>query len=103
MSLVIVHVSVSVKPAFVDAFKAATIENGRESVKEPGIARFDLVQQDDDPTRFVLIEVYRSADAPAAHRDTRHYQVWRDTVADMMAGPRERTLFAPVFPPDEGW
>jgi autoinducer 2-degrading protein len=101
--MLIVHVSVSVKPESVEAFKAATIENARNSVQEPGIARFDFVQQNDDPTRFVLVEVYRSADAQAAHRETRHYQVWRDTVADMMAQPRSSTKFTNVFPADESW
>jgi quinol monooxygenase YgiN len=101
--MLIVHVSVSVKPPFVDAFKAATVENARQSVQEPGIARFDVVQQSDDPTRFVLVEVYRSSDAAAAHKETTHYQVWRDTVADMMAQPRSSTKFANVFPADEAW
>jgi autoinducer 2-degrading protein len=101
--MLIVHVSVSVKPESVEAFKAATIENARNSVQEPGIARFDFAQQNDDPTRFVLVEVYRSADAQAAHRETRHYQVWRDTVADMMAQPRSSTKFTNVFPADENW
>jgi len=101
--MLIVHVSVSVKPESVEAFKAATIENARHSVQEPGIARFDVVQQTDDPTRFVLVEVYRSIDAAAAHKDTHHYQVWRDTVADMMAQPRASTKFANVFPSNEDW
>jgi autoinducer 2-degrading protein len=101
--MLIVHVFVSVKPDSVEAFKAATVENARQSVQEPGIARFDVVQQTDDPTRFVLVEVYRSSDAAAAHKDTRHYQVWRDTVADMMAQPRASTKFTNVFPSDEGW
>lgn len=101
--MLIVHVLVSVTPESVEAFKAATAENARHSVQEPGIARFDVVQQTDDPTRFVLIEVYRSADAAAAHKETRHYQVWRDTVADMMAQPRASTKFTNVFPSDEGW
>jgi len=101
--MLIVHVFVSVKPESVDAFKAATIENARNSVREPGIARFDVVQQADEPTRFVLVEVYRSAEAAAAHKETRHYQVWRDTVADMMAQTRTSTKFANVFPSDEGW
>jgi autoinducer 2-degrading protein len=101
--MLIVHVSVAVKPESVEAFKAATIENARHSVQEPGIARFDVVQQADDPTRFVLVEVYRSIDAAAAHKDTRHYQVWRDTVADMMAQPRSSTKFTNVFPSNEGW
>jgi (4S)-4-hydroxy-5-phosphonooxypentane-2,3-dione isomerase len=95
----IVHVAVHVKPDVVDAFKAATTANARESVREPGIARFDVIQQMDDPTRFVLVEVYRSPEAAAAHKETRHYQVWRDTVADMMAEPRGSVKYADVF----GW
>jgi (4S)-4-hydroxy-5-phosphonooxypentane-2,3-dione isomerase len=101
--MLIVHVFVSVKPDAVEAFKAASIDNARQSVQEPGIARFDVLQQADDPTRFVLVEVYRSADAPAAHKETRHYQVWRDTVADMMAQPRSSVKFTNVFPSDEAW
>ena len=101
--MLIVHVAVSVKPESVEAFKAATIENARHSVREPGIARFDVVQQADDPTRFVLVEVYRSAEAAAAHKDTHHYQIWRDTVANMMAQPRASTRFTNVLPSDEGW
>lgn len=101
--MLIVHVSVFVEPHFVEAFKTATVENARQSRQEPGIARFDVVQQSDDPTRFVLIEVYRSSDAAAAHKETKHYQVWRDTVAEMMAQPRSSTKFANVFPSDEAW
>ncbi|HEX5218452.1 MAG TPA: antibiotic biosynthesis monooxygenase [Verrucomicrobiae bacterium] len=98
--MLIVHVHVHVKPEAVDAFKAATLENARQSVQEPGIARFDVVQQADDPTRFVLVEAYRSVEATAAHKETRHYQVWRDTVAPMMAGPRTSVKFANLFPED---
>ena len=101
--MLIVHVSVSVTPESVDAFTAATLDNARQSVREPGIARFDVIQHADDPTRFVLVEVYRSAAAAAAHKETRHYQVWRDAVADMMAQPRSSTKFTNVFPSDEGW
>ncbi len=86
-----------------DAFKQATLANARESVKEPGIAAFDVVQQQDDPTRFVLVEAYRTADAPAAHKETRHYQTWRDTVASMMAEPRSSVKFTNVFPNDQSW
>lgn len=86
--MLIVHVHVQVKQEFVEAFKAATVENARHSVQEPGIARFDVVQQADDPTRFVLVEAYRTTDAPAAHKETKHYAMWRDTVAPMMAVPR---------------
>lgn len=101
--MLIVHVHVRVKPEYVDAFRQATIENARNSVEEAGIARFDVVQQADDPTRFVLVEVYRTADAPAAHKETAHYQVWRDTVAEMMAEPRSSVKYANVFPEDAGW
>jgi autoinducer 2-degrading protein len=99
----IVHVFVHVKPDQIDAFKAATLENARNSVQEPGIARFDVIQQLDDPARFVLVEVYRDQDAPAKHKKTQHYQVWRDTVADMMAEPRSSIKFDNVFPDDAGW
>lgn len=98
-----IQVHVRVKPEAVDAFKSATIDNARNSVEEPGIARFDFLQHTDDPTKFTLIEVYRTADAQAAHKETRHYQVWRDTVADMMAEPRSSVRLATVFPPDAGW
>ena len=101
--MLVVHVHVHVKPECVDAFKAATLENARQSIREPGIARFDVVQQADDPTRFVLVEVYRTSDAPAAHKETKHYQVWRDAVAPMMAEPRTSVKFANVFPEDAGW
>lgn len=101
--MLIVHVHVHVLPDQVEAFKAATIANADASVREPGIARFDLVQQDGDPTRFVLVEVYRDADAPARHKETAHYQRWRDAVAPMMASPRTSVRFANVFPEDAGW
>jgi autoinducer 2-degrading protein len=99
----IVHVHVHVKPDRVADFIQATLENASNSVREPGIARFDLIQQIDDATRFVLIEVYRSDDAPARHRETAHYAKWRDTVADMMAEPRSRAEFRNVFPADGSW
>jgi len=101
--MVIVHVHVHVKSESVDAFKSATVENARNSVREPGIARFDVVQQSDDPTRFVLVEAYRTAEASAAHKETRHYQTWRDTVADMMAEARTSVRYANIFPAGEGW
>jgi quinol monooxygenase YgiN len=99
----IVHVFVHVKPEDVEAFKAATVENARNSVQEPGIARFDVVQQRDDPTRFVLVEVYRTPEDPAKHKETAHYQNWRDTVADMMAEPRSSIKYENVFPDEAGW
>jgi autoinducer 2-degrading protein len=101
--MLIVHVHVHVKPEFVDAFKEATIENARNSVQEPGIARFDVIQQLDDPTRFVLIEVYRTPDDPAEHKKTAHYQTWRDTVAEMMAEPRSSVKYEDLFPDDQEW
>lgn len=94
--MLIVHVHVRVKPEFVEAFKAATIENARNSIQEPGIARFDLAQEPDDSTRFVLVEVYRDAEAPARHKDTEHYKTWRDTVDGMMAEPRRSDRFTSV-------
>lgn len=90
----IVHVHVRVTPADIEAFKQASIENASQSVKEPGIARFDVLQQADDPARFLLVEVYRTPDAPARHKETAHYQKWRDTVAPMMAEPRASVKFA---------
>lgn len=99
----IVHVYVHVKAEHVEAFKVATIENARNSIREPGIARFDVVQQNDDPTRFVLVEAYRTPDAPAQHRETQHYQKWRDAVEPMLAEPRTRTTFSNVFPEDQDW
>jgi quinol monooxygenase YgiN len=101
--MLVVHVAVHVKPGCVESFAAASLENARQSVREPGIARFDVVQQADDPTRFVLVEVYRTPQAPAAHKETAHYQLWRDTVASMMAEPRTSVKFANVFPDDTGW
>jgi quinol monooxygenase YgiN len=101
--MLIVHVHVQVKPDCVEAFKAATLANARASIREPGIARFDVVQQQDDPTRFVLVEAYRTPDAPAAHKETSHYQVWRDTVAPMMAVPRASVKFHNLFPADTDW
>lgn len=103
MSLLVIHVHVHVKPECVSSFKAATLANARESVREPGIARFDVVQQSDDPTRFVLVEVYRTPDAPARHKETAHYATWRDAVAPMMAEPRASAKFANVFPGDTDW
>ena len=99
----IVHVFVHVKPDQVEAFEAATLENARNSVQEPGVARFDVARQDGDPTRFVLVEVYRTPDDSARHKETAHYEQWRDTVADMMAEPRLSIKLTNVFPEDEGW
>lgn len=99
----VVHVHVQVKPECIDDFKAATLDNAQASIREPGIARFDIVQQTDDPTRFVLIEAYRDSAAPDLHKATAHYLIWRDTVATMMAAPRSSVRFTGVFPADADW
>ena len=99
----IVHVHVHVKPEFVEAFKQATLENASNSVLEEGIARFDVLQQNNDPTRFILVEVYKTVEAPAAHKETAHYAKWHDTVAEMMAEPRQGIKFNNIYPEDSGW
>jgi len=101
--MLIVHVFVHVKLEQVEAFRTASLENARNSVQEPGIARFDFIQQQDDPTRFVLVEVYRTSDDPGRHKETAHYQKWRDTVSDMMAELRTSIKYTNVFPDDQGW
>jgi quinol monooxygenase YgiN len=101
--MLVVHVHVHVKPDCVEDFKEATTENARNSVQEAGIARFDVIQQMDDPTRFVLVEVYRTAEDPARHKETAHYARWRDTVAEMMAEPRSSVKYDNIYPNDAGW
>jgi autoinducer 2-degrading protein len=101
--MLVVHVHVHVKPEYVEAFKEATLANAHASVQERGVARFDFAQQQDDPTRFVLVEAYRTVEAPAAHKETQHYQIWRDAVAHMMAEPRTSVKFGSLFPPEADW
>jgi quinol monooxygenase YgiN len=101
--MLIVTVSVRIKPDAVEQFRAASLENAKQSIREPGIARFDVLQQNEDPTRFVLIEVYRDANAPAQHKETAHYARWRDAVADLMAEPRSSIKYLNCFPDDSGW
>lgn len=101
MQIVLVHVHV--KPGFIEAFKQASLENASNSVKEAGIARFDVIQQVEDPARFILVEVYKTAEAPAAHKETKHYALWRDTVTEMMAEPRQGIKYTNIFPTDENW
>jgi quinol monooxygenase YgiN len=101
--MLIVHVHVHVKPEFVEQFRLVSLQNARSSVQEPGIARFDVLQQADDPARFVLVEVYRDAAAAGRHKETAHYAAWRDAVAGMMAEPRSSVKYSNVFPADEGW
>jgi (4S)-4-hydroxy-5-phosphonooxypentane-2,3-dione isomerase len=102
-AMLVVHVQVQVKPECIESFREASLENARNSVREPGIARFDVVQSQDDPARFVLVEAYRTPEAPAAHKATAHYAKWRDAVAPMMAEPRSSVKYVGVFPPDEAW
>ncbi len=101
--MLIVHVHVRVLQQHLAAFIEATLENASNSVKEPGIARFDILQQPDDPAAFLFVEVYRDENAPAAHKETAHYAKWRDIVAPMMAEPRRSVKYSNVFPPDSGW
>jgi quinol monooxygenase YgiN len=96
--MLIVHIHVKVVPDGVDAFRDATLTNARASIREPGIARFDVVQQADDPTRFALVEIYRTPEAATAHKATAHYATWRDAVAPLMAEPRARTEYRAIFP-----
>ncbi len=99
----IIHVFIRVKEDRIEAFRAATLENARNSVQEKGIARFDVMQQMDDPTRFVLVEVYRTPEDQARHRETAHYKTWRDSVESMMAEPRSFVRYSNVFPDENGW
>jgi autoinducer 2-degrading protein len=101
--MLIVHVHVHVRPEFVEDFRRASLENASKSIKEPGVARFDVIQQADDLTRFVLIEVYRTPEDPARHKETSHYQKWRDEVENMMAEPRKSIKYTNVFPTDREW
>ena len=101
--MLVVHVQVHVRADCLEAFKQATLDNARHSLREPGIARFDVCQQADDPTRFVLVEVYRTPDAPAQHRETPHYARWRDAVVPMMAEPRSSMKYHNLFPEDAEW
>jgi (4S)-4-hydroxy-5-phosphonooxypentane-2,3-dione isomerase len=101
--MIIVLVHVHVKPECINQFEIASLANAQNSIKEPGIARFDVIQQVDDPTRFVLVEVYRNPDAPVKHKETAHYLKWRDSVAEMMAEPRQGVKYGNKFPPDEEW
>jgi (4S)-4-hydroxy-5-phosphonooxypentane-2,3-dione isomerase len=98
--MIIVHVEIQVKPDHDEAFKAACVENARNSLLEPGIAHFDVLQRNDDSTRFLLVEIYRTAEAAAAHKQTSHYQKWAETVAGMMAAPRSSVKFTKIYPQD---
>jgi quinol monooxygenase YgiN len=101
--MLIVHVQVHVKPEAVEAFRAATLRNASNSVREPGVVRFDVLQREDDPTRFLLQEIYRTADDPARHKETAHYAAWRDAVEGMMAEPRSSVRYSAFFPAAAQW
>jgi (4S)-4-hydroxy-5-phosphonooxypentane-2,3-dione isomerase len=101
--MLIVHVHVHVKAEYIEPFKQATIENARNSIQEPGIARFDVIQQNDDPARFILVEIYRTPEATTAHKQTAHYAKWRDSVVDMMVEPRSSMKYSNIFPVDADW
>lgn len=96
--MIVAMINVHVKPEYVDAFTSAIRENANNSIKEPGVARFDVYQQSDDPARFALIEIYRNEEAVTHHRESAHYIRWRDTVTEMMAELRVRTTYNIVFP-----
>jgi quinol monooxygenase YgiN len=101
--MLVVHVFIHVLPEHLDAFIAASEENARASLQEPGVARFDLLRSEDDPTRFILVEAYLHAEAPAAHKATAHYARWRDTVAPMMASPRTNSKWSNLYPDNAGY
>jgi autoinducer 2-degrading protein len=103
LSMFIVHVFAQVKPDCVAAFCEATIENGRHSIQEPGVVRFDFIQQRDDPTQFALVEVYRTEADTASHKRTAHYAKWQTTVEELLAQPRSRIFYQNIFPDDESW
>ena len=101
--MLIVHVHIRVHPDAVDAFIAATLANAQASIQEAGVVRFDVIQQDDDPTRFLLVEIYRAAEDPAHHKGTMHYAIWRDAVEPMMVEPRKSVKYRALFPDASGW
>jgi autoinducer 2-degrading protein len=102
-SLLIVHVDIAVLPEQLDPFLSATEQNATASREEPGVVRFDVLSDRADPGHVVLVEIYRDEAAAAAHKDTAHYQRWRDTVAPMMARPRQATRYVNTSPDDEDW
>jgi (4S)-4-hydroxy-5-phosphonooxypentane-2,3-dione isomerase len=99
----IVHVHIHVKSEYIEAFKIASKENACNSILEPGIARFDVIQQSEDPSHFELIEVYRTPADPANHKETQHYNKWREIVEPMLSEPRTRTVYNNIFPSDKDW
>lgn len=101
--MLVVHVHVRVRPEHLEAFLAQTRRNAAASLEEPGVRRFDVLQQEGEPAHVVLNEVYVDQSAADAHKQTEHYARWRDAVAGMMAEPRASTRFAALFPAEDGW
>ncbi len=101
--MLIMIVAIHIKPEYVEAFKQASVLNAIQSIKEAGVVRFDVIQQNDDPTRFALVEVYRDGEDTAKHKETAHYKAWKEAAEPMMAEPRTRAEYSPVFPAIEGW
>ena len=101
--MLVVHVFVSVKKENLDEFIEATKENAMNSINEPGVARFDFSQQQHDPTKFCLVEIYKTVEDAGKHKATAHYAKWRDTVVDMMAEPRYSVKYNNILPTDENW
>ncbi|MBI9051855.1 MAG: antibiotic biosynthesis monooxygenase [Anaerolineaceae bacterium] len=101
--MIVVNVYIHIKNEFVNEFIAATLENVAGSNQEPGVARFEFHQMVEDPTRFLLMEVYKDQDAAVAHKQTAHYLAWRDTVVDMMAEDRQGVKFNLLAPEDVIW
>jgi Uncharacterized conserved protein len=99
----IVLVQIKVKNEYIEPFIQASLQNAKHSIQEPGIARFDVIQESEDPTRFMLVEVYRTPDDQLRHRETKHYELWRDTVVDMMEEPRKGIKYINLFPDDNNW
>jgi quinol monooxygenase YgiN len=99
----IVHVFIHVKDDRIEEFKSATMINAQNSIREPGVTRFDLIQQADDPTRFMLVEVYRTLEDAAIHKNTLHYKHWHEAVGPLMADPRTRIIYRNVYPDESGW
>ena len=99
----IVHVHIRVKPESIEEFKVVSLENAQNSIQEPGIARFDVLQQSDDPTHFELIEVYRTLQDTTKHKETAHYNKWRELAEPMLAEARTRTVYSNIFPADQDW
>ena len=102
-SLLVVHVHVRVKAGAEEAFRAASVVNAAASRSEPGVVRFDVLADRERPEHFVLVEVYRDGAAATAHKETAHYAVWRDAVADLMAEPRRSEKYLNVSPDDAAW